>query len=435
MDRERSRRIDELLQQALELEGEARTGFLDQVCGDDAELRREIEGMLDGEFDTGEFLKNSPALDSRPQDWADALQPGDRISHYIIESRIGRRGMGEVYLARDEKLLWKVAIKVLPPEFSTDPDRVRRFEQEALAASALNHPNIITIHEIGQSGRINFIATEYVDGQTLRERLSGERLAITAALEIAVQIASALDAAHQVGIVHRDIKPENIMLRRDGYIKVVDFGLAKMRHGNERVAERLEGETVESQGRELVDDLPLQSADPTLRSIAVSSLTNPGAVMGTLRYMSPEQARGLEVDNRSDLFNLGIVLYEMTAGFAPFGGATNVEVLASILERDPPALRKLSAEAPADLELVLDRAFRKEKADRDQSAGEMLQDLKRLKQEIDLKSIADGALPETETPARGVAFAGSAARSGIQNARSVFFVLAAIVIAIAGIVA
>jgi len=228
---ERSERINELLWQAAPLEGEALAEFLERACAGDAELRREVESMLGGEVDTGEILKHSPAAGWRQQARTDALRTGEKISHYRIESRIGRGGMGEVYLARDERLQRPVAVKILPPEFSTDPDRVRRFEQEALAASRLNHPNIITILDIIHDGGNHFIVTEFVDGQTLRQAINDGRLSLRQKLTVAVQIAEALSVAHEAGIVHRDIKPENVMARRDGYVKVLDFGIAKLGRG------------------------------------------------------------------------------------------------------------------------------------------------------------------------------------------------------------
>src|SRR3989441_10183803 len=222
------------------------------------------------------------------------------ISHYRILSKLGAGGMGEVYLAEDTKLDRKIALKLLPTKFTEDADRVRRFIQEAKAASALNHPNIITIYEIGQEQGTHYMAAEFIDGQTLRQRMMSDKLSLNVALDIAVQIASALAAAHAAGIVHRDIKPENIMVRRDGLVKVLDFGLAKL------TAHRLQAGHGDA---------------PTVTTTG----TVPGMVMGTLRYVSPEQARGLEVDARTDIFSLGIVLFEMVSGQLPFQGATAFE--------------------------------------------------------------------------------------------------------------
>jgi serine/threonine protein kinase len=226
---------------------------------------------------------------------------GRRISHYHILSFIGAGGMGEVYIADDTRLGRKVALKLLPAEFTQDPERARRFEREAQAASALNHPNIITIYDIEEVDGLHFIATEYVEGRTLRNIMPDTRLTVPQALEIAFQVAGALAAAHKAGIVHRDIKPENIMLREDGVVKVLDFGLAKLPE----------------------QQTPLSNAEaPTVTVLT----TDPGTIMGSVNYMSPEQSRGKPVDTRSDIFSLGVVIYEMVAGACPFEGETPSDV-------------------------------------------------------------------------------------------------------------
>jgi serine/threonine protein kinase len=230
---------------------------------------------------------------------------GAHLNHYEIITCLGAGGMGEVWLAEDTRLRRKVALKLLPAEFTRDAARVRRFEQEARAASALNHPNIITIHEIGEADGAHYIASEFIDGQTLRQRLK-EKITINAALDIAVQVV----AAHEAGITHRDIKPENVMLRCDSIVKVLDFGLAKLTE----------------QRPDAVD-----SEAPTIAKVN----TDPGTVMGTASYMSPEQARGQEVDARSDIFSFGVVLYEMLAGRAPFTGVNAVDVMGAVLNREP----------------------------------------------------------------------------------------------------
>jgi len=467
MDQERFEEIDRVLEAALKIEPEARDDFLKQACAGDDELRREVELLL-SQGEEAEKLE-VPAIAYIAEELAgrtNAVFAGQRIGHYLIKERIGAGGMGEVWKAWDEPLKRDVAIKILPLEFSADPDRVRRFKQEALTVSALNHPNIITIHEVGQSGPIHFIATEYVDGQTLRERLSGERLSVPAALDIAVQVASALAAAHEAGIVHRDIKPENIMLRRDGYVKTLDFGLAKLRQregetgrqgdwekggqgdwekggqGDWEKGGQGDGEMaeLESSGLHLAPSpRPLVSLSPpplvslSPRLPVSPSLTNPGAVMGTVRYMSPEQARGMQVDHRADLFSLGVVLYEMTANCALFEGATNTEVLASILKKEPSRLRQLLPEAPEELEMILSRALRKERAERYQSAREMLDDLKRLKQELDLKVFVERAAPGGEPPTRGSP--SGALRARIRSPQSAALIALAFVIAVTGLIA
>src|SRR3989440_7534251 len=242
------------------------------------------------------------------------LSVGTKLGRYEIRSKLGEGGMGEVYLARDTKLDRKVALKILPADVAAHPDRMRRFVQEAKAASALNHPNIITIYEIDETDSGHFIATEFIDGETLSARELRAPLKLGESLDIATQISSALAAAHAAGIVHRDIKPENVMLRHDGIVKVLDFGLAKL-------TDRISPEAVESEAL-------------TRANIK----TEPGVVMGTVIYMSPEQARGLPVDARTDIFSLGVVIYEMLAARNPFQGATPSDVIAAILKTEPPLL-------------------------------------------------------------------------------------------------
>jgi eukaryotic-like serine/threonine-protein kinase len=286
--------------------------------------------------------------------------PNTSLSHYRVISRLGAGGMGEVFLAEDLRLGRRVALKVLPSAFTGDAERLRRFEQEAKAASALNHPNIITIHEIGHAGGEHFIVTEYIAGQTLRERLRGA-MKLTEALDIAAQAAGALSAAHEAGIVHRDIKPENLMLRPDGYVKVLDFGLAKL---------------VEQRPAE-VDSLA-----PTVAKLN----TEPGVLLGTVQYMSPEQARGLQVDSRSDLFSLGVVLYEMVAGRRPFAGETKTDIILAIVDREPPPLSERVPDAPQELERIVSKALRKDRAARYQDAKDLLLDLRDLRQELEFRA-------------------------------------------------
>jgi eukaryotic-like serine/threonine-protein kinase len=277
------------------------------------------------------------------------------LSHYRILSKLGAGGMGEVYLAEDVRLGRKLALKVLPERFMQDTARVKRFEQEARAASALNHPNIITIYEIGRQGAWYFLATEYIEGETLRVRMETSRLGVDESLDIALQVAAALQAAHHAGIAHRDIKPENIMLRPDGYVKVLDFGLAKLT------------EVAETDGSGRGGDAPTQSLFET----------QPGIVIGTITYMSPEQARGQRVDGRTDIFSLGIVLYEMLAGRRPFAGGTTSDLIASLLTAPPTPLRLPAA--PAELNAVLDRMLAKNREERFQTAQDVITAIRRLK--------------------------------------------------------
>jgi WD40 repeat protein/serine/threonine protein kinase len=365
MDPEIARRIDEILHHAVGLEGEAQKEFLDHVCAGDSVLRREVAAMLQGEADTGEILKHSPAAGFRRQFRFEALQQGDKIGHYRIESHIGSGGMGEVYLARDEQLLRQVAIKILPPEFSMNAERVRRFEEEAHTVSRLRHPNIITIHDIGaeQTDRseLHFIVTEFVEGQTLREYLKQPRSHAPGdwrgAVDIAIQIAAALQAAHTAGVIHRDIKPENVVIQKDGHVKVLDFGIAK-----------LLGSSSTSGGNEF----PMGIA------------TRTGAQAGTLRYMSPEQARGEHLDTRTDIFSLGIVLFEMLTGRHPYGQAHGEEIIHRFKSAEEvEAVGNLCSNLPGALERIVMKALRKSRNDRYTSAGELLNDLNDLRSNPD----------------------------------------------------
>ena len=291
--------------------------------------------------------------------------------------------MGEVYLAEDTTLRRPVAIKLLPAEFTADRDRLHRFEREAFAASSLNHPNILTIHEIGAEAGHHFIATEFIDGESLRQHLKDERTELHEVLEISVQVASALSAAHAARIVHRDIKPENIMVRKDGIVKVLDFGLAKLAEQGQKGAPDTEAPT---------------------RAL---HHTAPGVVMGTASYMSPEQARGLEVDERTDVWSLGVVLYEMIAGRLPFTGETTTDVLSLILHREPPPLTHLGTHIPAELDRIVTKALKKDKEERYQVVKDLGLDLKSLKQRLEFEAERD----RTETPERGSQARGAATAS------------------------
>src|SRR5262245_16812043 len=268
------------------------------------------------------------------------------IAHYRLIAPLGAGGMGEVYLAEDTKLSRKVALKLLPADFTQDAGRVRRFEQEARAASALNHPNILTIFEIGEANGTRYIATECIAGQTLRERLKGDRLAPSAALDIASQIAAALTAAHEAGIVHRDIKPENVMLRPDGIVKVLDFGLAK-----------------------LTEQRPA-AVDSRAQTLAKAH-TDPGTVMGTVGYMSPEQVRGQEADHRADIFSFGVILYEILSGRRAFSGESAVEVMNAILKEDPPEISETNTKVSPQLEKIVRRCLEKQPERRFHSAHDL----------------------------------------------------------------
>ncbi|MBL8203209.1 MAG: protein kinase [Blastocatellia bacterium] len=299
-----------------------------------------------------------------------AITTGTQFGQYAVTAPLGKGGMGEVYLAEDARLKRKVALKLLPAEFTQNSERLRRFEQEAQATSALNHPNIITIHEIGAHNGTHYIATEFIAGRTLRDHLR-QPLPLDESLNIALQMANALAAAHDAGIIHRDIKPENVMVRSDGIVKVLDFGLAKLteRHGD--VAMGRQGEEA--------DTWLAESSRPP---VAASHSTTPGTVMGTASYMSPEQARGEKVDARSDLFSLGIVLYEMIAGRQPFSGVNMLDVIGAILHQEPAPLPAQNEAASAELQRIVTKALHKDRAARYQTAQELAHDLKELKDEL-----------------------------------------------------
>ncbi|MEO6725086.1 MAG: alpha/beta fold hydrolase, partial [Blastocatellia bacterium] len=287
------------------------------------------------------------------------IKPGMRLGRYEILSLLGAGGMGEVYLARDTQLDRKVALKLLSKKYTENTDWLRRFVREAKAASALNHPNIITIHEVGELDGIHYIATEHVEGKTLRQQMISGRMKIPGALNVAAQVASALAAAHAAGIVHRDIKPENIMVRPDGYVKLLDFGLAK----------------------------PIKPSPLRTETSSQSQLnTDPGIVMGTVNYMSPEQTRGLSIDTRSDVFSLGVVLYEMLAGRAPFEGTTTSDVIVAILDRQPPPLSSALRGASPELERIVGKALRKDRDERYQTTKDLHLDLKSLQQDLEMRS-------------------------------------------------
>jgi serine/threonine protein kinase/Flp pilus assembly protein TadD len=301
------------------------------------------------------------------------LPNGTSLGRYQVQSLLGIGGMGEVYLAEDTQLGRKVALKLLPAEFTTHQSRLRRFEKEACAASSLNHPNILTIHEIGSADGTHFITMEFIEGVTLRQHSGGKQLPLREVLDISIQVASALTAAHAAGIVHRDLKPENIMLRPDGYVKVLDFGIAKL-------AEKQE-----------------HRSDPEAATIFK---TEPGIIMGTANYMSPEQARGFEVDARTDIWSLGVVAYEMITGRLPFEGQTSSDVISEILQKEPLAIRRHDQVLPVELERIIGKALTKDREERYQTTKDLLIDLKRLKQQLHLESEIERTVPVEERAAK-----------------------------------
>src|SRR5215467_4600172 len=300
-----------------------------------------------------------------------ALSCGAKLGPYEIQAPLGAGGMGEVYRATQSSLGRQVAIKVLASASASDPERLRRFEQEARSASALNHPNIISIYDVGRENGTSYIAMEFVDGRTLRELMNAGPLGIKKSLQIAAQVADGLAKAHSAGIVHRDLKPENVMVSRDGFVKILDFGLAKLMPG-------------------YLDSL--SHSDSQTLTVAAHG-THPGSVMGTAGYMSPEQARGDELDYRTDIFSFGSMLYEMVTGKPPFKAASSAQTLAAIIEDDPPPIGEANPKTPAPLRWVIERCMAKDPDDRYSSTRDLARDLKSIGQHLS-DATSSGALPQ-----------------------------------------
>ncbi len=355
--------IEEIFHAALDQPPDQISAFLNTTCEGDEVLRRNVEALLASHQRAVSFIETSPvgiATRIIQNGQADSLA-GQTIGHYKISESIGTGGMGDVYLATDITAGRKAALKLLPRRFTGDAERLKRFQQEAHAVVALNHPNILTVYEIGEDHSIHYIASELIEGETLRQRLTSGPMHLSEGIDIAIQVASALAAAHHAGIVHRDIKPENIMLRPDGYVKVLDFGIAKL-------AEQ---------------ELPVTTPrDEALLLVE----TNLGSVLGTVRYMSPEQTFGAQVDKSTDIWSLGVVLYEMITGHAPFTGDTPKEVMSAILESEPPPLTRYIAHAPAELQQIISKTLRKDREERYQSAHELLKALKDLRHKLEFEA-------------------------------------------------
>src|SRR5688572_12001356 len=347
---DRWQRIKEIFQSAQERTPAERFDFLNEVCGDDQSIREEVEALLTAD-DTNEDFLSAPAYEFAAgmlSDEAAEFSAGQKVGRFTILCPLGAGGMGQIYLANDEQLGRKIALKLIAREFATDPRRVLRFEQEARAASALNHPNVCVIHDIGVTdNNRHFIAMEYIQGVTLRDKLAHEVMTPLEALQIAGQIAAALAVAHAAGIVHRDIKPENIMLRPDGYVKVLDFGLAKL--------------------TEMLPEEPL-GGNTNVSTINASTKvrTEAGTLMGTVKYMSPEQLREGEVDERTDIWSLGVVLYEMLTRTTPFETKTPNGTITLIAGPQPPEL-SLSPELPVAYGDLIRKTLEKDRAKRYQS--------------------------------------------------------------------
>ncbi|HMC25873.1 MAG TPA: protein kinase [Candidatus Udaeobacter sp.] len=375
--------IEEIFRAALDHQPDQISTFLDTACGGDEVLRRRVEALLASRQRAASFIETSAvglATKIIQNGQADSLV-GQTIGHYKISESIGTGGMGEVYLAIDITAGRKAALKLLPMRFTGEPERLKRFQQEARAVVALNHPNILTVYEIGEDHSIHYIASELIEGETLRERLQRGPMHLSEALDVAIQVASALAAAHQAGIVHRDIKPENIMLRPDGYAKVLDFGIAKLAE------------------QELPTSMPKNEALLLVE-------TNLGSILGTVRYMSPEQACGEQIDKRTDIWSLGVVLYEMVTGHTPFTGDTPArsatparnasdaggalqagpqKVMSAILDKEPPSLTRYLAHPSAELQQIISKTLRKDREERYHSAHEILHALKELRRRLEFK--------------------------------------------------
>jgi hypothetical protein len=366
---ERWQQISRIFKSAILLDNEARAAYVASQCGRDDSLRVEVEKLIDshGKANADEFMNGvaaeaaAPLLTDDELGRHEILNKGQQFGSYVILDSLGSGGMGEVYLARDTRLDRTVALKVLSPDISEDKRRMQRFRQEGKVASSLNQPNILTVFEFGEVDGLTFLATEYIDGVTLRDHLHGKRLRLGEMLDISMQVLAALDAAHEAHIVHRDIKPENVMLRRrDSLVKVLDFGLAKLTEHKYSTLEH--------------------DSDPE----AITEFrTAPGVIMGTINYMSPEQAQAHEIDERTDIWSTGVIMYEMITGKIPFSGSTTSHTIVQILEKDPAPLTKL-VEAPAELERIVMKAIAKQPGERYQTAKDMLSDLRRLKKRLEM---------------------------------------------------
>ena len=371
MTPERWHKVKEIFQSALIRRPSERPAFLTTACGGDNSLRREVESLLVAHERDGSFIDSpaSPAVAGA----APEFHRGKEFGHYQIVSRIGAGGMSEVYLADDTRLHRKVALKILPSDLAANKDRIRRFEQEAKAAAALNHPNIATIHEIGEHNGIHFIAMEFIDGQTLRQIIHREQFELGKLLRHLQHVAEGLAKAHAAGIVHRDLKPENIMVTRDGHAKILDFGLAKL------IAHRL----------------PQNSQSSQVTTALMAQQSTPGVIMGTVGYMSPEQAQGKtkEIDQRSDIFSFGCILFEAITGQRAFQGKDTIDSLNKIIREPVRPLSDFRSDAPNHLQRIVRRCLAKEPDERFQTVKDVAIELKNLRREL-----SDGAVPDTTVP-------------------------------------
>ncbi len=353
MTPERWQQIERLYHDALELALGQRAAFLDQACAGDDALRREVESLLASHDEAASFIEKLPddvAAGMIAEEQAHSMIRRT-LGHYQLQSLIGAGGMGEVYRARDLRLDRDVAVKILPEHLADNPEALRRFEREAKAVAALSHPNILSIFDFGTEQSVNYAVMELLEGETLRARLTRAALGWREAVEVGIPIAEGLAAAHAKGIIHRDVKPENIFLTSDGQVKILDFGIARVKH--------------------------VVSADAKTLTAAAET-TKPGTVIGTIGYMSPEQVRGEQADAPSDIFSLGCVLYEMVSRRRPFERKTGAEIIAAILNEEPPPLTGLEKSAPAELERIIRHCLKKKPEERNQSARDQASDLKAI---------------------------------------------------------
>ncbi|HEU5132682.1 MAG TPA: serine/threonine-protein kinase, partial [Pyrinomonadaceae bacterium] len=372
MTPERWQQVSRIFKSAISLDTEARAAYVAGQCGPDDSLRAEVEKLLEShrqasknDFMGGGAVEAAGSLladdDAGPQ--PPALIKEQQFGSYVVINSLGAGGMGEVYLARDTRLDRTVALKVLSQDVASDKRRMQRFRQEAKVASSLNQPNILTIFEFGEVDGLTFLATEYIDGETLRQYLQGKKLKLAEILDISIQVIAALDSAHEARIAHRDIKPENIMIRRrDGLVKVLDFGLAKVTEKRQTI----------------------QAVDVSDEA-ATEFKTAPGTVMGTINYMSPEQATAKAVDERTDIWSTGVMIYEMVTGSVPFSGATTSHTIVQILEKEPAPLKNV----PDELQRIVTKAITKDPGERYQTAKDMLIDLRTLKKRLDVQAEID----------------------------------------------
>ena len=372
MTPERWQQVSRIFKSAIELDDQARAVYVAGECGSDESLRAEVEKLINShrQASTDNFMKGVAAEDAASwlldnddhKSQQRTLTKGQHFGSYVILDVLGVGGMGEVYLARDSRLDRTVALKVLSQDISLDKRRMQRFRQEAKVASSLNQPNILTVYEFGEVDSLTYLATEFIDGETLRDYVHAQRLKLGEVLDIAIQVLAALDAAHEARIVHRDIKPENVMIRRrDRVVKVLDFGLAK-----QSIAEESEA--------------------------ATEFKTAPGMIMGTINYMSPEQAQAKSIDERTDIWSTGVMIYEMITGAVPFSGATSSHTIVQILEKNPAPLTRL-AQVPAELERIVLKAMAKNPDERYQTAKDMLIDLRALKKRMDVEAEIERTSP------------------------------------------